>query len=328
MSDSLWPNGLQHTRLPCPSPSPRVCKNSCPLSPWSHPTILSPVVPFSSCLQSFLASGSFPMSQLFASGGQSIAIQLQHVQQTGGWTATLPSQLMSPHLPYLWKPDFQEGSGTKVSGVWASPGFLRSVGGGARRSTPTPLPTTVTPATPSQTTVGSLTQASWAHSTNSCFSQEVFCFHLSLFKFPFLQVSLSQFYQQIPSQFSSVVSDSLQPHGLSTPGLPVHHQLPEPAQTHVHWISDAIQSSHPVVPFSSCLQSFPVSGSFPMTQFFTSGGQSIRVSASASVLPMNIQDWFPWGWTGWISLQSKGLSRVFPNTTVQKHQFFGVQLSL
>ena len=81
-------------------------------------------------------------------------------------------------------------------------------------------------------------------------------------------------------------------------------------------------------PLSSCLQSFPASGSFPVSQFFALGGQSIGFSASASVLPMNIQDWFPLGWTGWISLQSKGLPRVFPNTTVQKHQFFGTQLSL
>ena len=115
----------------------------------------------------------------------------------------------------------------------------------------------------------------------------------------------------------------------STPGLPVHHQLPDFTQTHVHWVSDAIQPSHPLSsPFSSCLQSFPASGSFPMSPVFTSGGQSIGVSASSSVLPMNIQDWSPLGWTGWISLQSKGLSRVFSNTTVQKHQFFSVQLSL
>ena len=86
--------------------------------------------------------------------------------------------------------------------------------------------------------------------------------------------------------------------------------------------------SSSVVPFSSCLQSFPASGFFQMSQFFASGGQSIGVSASASVFPMNIQDWFPWGFTGLISLQSKGLSRVFSNTTVQKHQFFGAQLSL
>ena len=110
----------------------------------------------------------------------------------------------------------------------------------------------------------------------------------------------------------------------STPGLPVNHQVLEFTQTRVHWVSEAISNS--VVPFSPCLQSFPASGSFPMSQFFTSGGQSIGVSASASVLPMNIQDWFPLGWTGWISLQSKGLSGVFSNTTVQKHQFFGTQI--
>ena len=92
------------------------------------------------------------------------------------------------------------------------------------------------------------------------------------------------------------------------------------------WCHPTISSS--VVPFSSCLQSFPASGSFQMSQIFTSGGQSIGVSASTSVLPMNIQDWSPLGWTGWISLLSKGLSRVFSNTTGQKHQFFGTQLSL
>ena len=177
----------------------------------------------------------------------------------------------------------------------------------------------------------------------------------------------------------------------STPGLPVHHQLPESTQTHVHWVGDTIQLSHlnnyffsklmyifssvqfshsvvsdslwshepqhakppcpsptsgiysnpcpssqgchptisfSVVPFSSHLQSFPASGSFQMSQLFASGGQSIGVSASASVLPMNIQDWSPVGWTGWISLLSKGLSRVFSNTTVQEYQLFGAQLSL
>ena len=90
------------------------------------------------------------------------------------------------------------------------------------------------------------------------------------------------------------------------------------------WRHPTISSS--VVPFSSCLQSFPASGSFPVSQFFKSGGQRIGVSALASVLPMNIQDWFPLGWTGWISLLSKGLARVFSNTTVQKHQFFSAQL--
>ena len=131
-------------------------------------------------------------------------------------------------------------------------------------------------------------------------------------------------------QFShSVVSDSLQPMNSSTPGLPVHHKLLEFTQTHIHLVSDAIQPSHPlVIPFSSCPQSLPASGSFLMSQLFSWGGQSIGVSASASVLPMNTQDWSPLRWTGWISLQFKGLSRVFSNTTVQKHQFFGAQLSL
>ena len=115
------------------------------------------------------------------------------------------------------------------------------------------------------------------------------------------------------------------PMNCSMPGLPVHHQLPESRQTHVHWVSDAIQPS--VIPFSSCPQSFQASGSFPMSQLFAWGGQSIGVSASTSVLQMNTQDWSPLGRTGWISLQSKGFSRVFSNTTVQKHQFFSAQPS-
>ena len=115
----------------------------------------------------------------------------------------------------------------------------------------------------------------------------------------------------------------------STPGLPVHHKLPEFTQTHFHWVSDAIQPSNPLYsPFSSHLQSFSGSGSFEMSQFFASGGQSIGISASISVLPMNTFDWFPLGWTGWISLLSKKLSRVFSNTTVQKHHYFGTQFSL
>ena len=133
-----------------------------------------------------------------------------------------------------------------------------------------------------------------------------------------------------PVPFSSVAQSCLtvcDPTNHSTPGLPGHHQLPEFTQTHMHRVGDAIQPSHPVVPFSSCPQSLPASDSFPMTSLFAWGGQSIGVSALASVLPMNTQDWPPLEWTGWISLQSKGLSRVFSNTTVQKHQFFGTQLS-
>ena len=133
----------------------------------------------------------------------------------------------------------------------------------------------------------------------------------------------------ILNQFSClVVSDSSWPHGLQ------HAKPPCPSPTPgiysnscplSRWCHPTISSS--VVPFSSCPQSFPASGSFPLSQLFSSGGQNIGILASTSVFPMNTQDWSPLGWTGWISLQSKGLSRVFSNTTVQKHQFFGPELS-
>ena len=136
-------------------------------------------------------------------------------------------------------------------------------------------------------------------------------------------------------QFSrSVMSSFLRPHSsLQCHGLQ-YTRTPCPSPTAGaysnscawnRWRYPTISSS--VIPFSSCPQSFPASGSFPVSQFFASGGQSIGASASASVLPVNVQDWFPLGWAGWISLQSKGLPRVFSNTTVQKHQFFSTQLS-
>ena len=127
----------------------------------------------------------------------------------------------------------------------------------------------------------------------------------------------------------SATSNSLQPHELQHTRLPCPSPTPKAYSNSCPsslWCHPTISSS--VVPFSSHLQYFPASGSFHMRQFLASGGQSIGVSASASVLPRNIQDWFPLGWTGWIPLQSKGLSRVFSNTTVQKHQFFSTQLSL
>ena len=126
-----------------------------------------------------------------------------------------------------------------------------------------------------------------------------------------------------------IVSNSLRPHSLQ------HARLPCSSPTHgvyssscpsSHWCHPTISSS--IIPFTSCFQFFPASGSFQMSQFFASGGQSIRVSASTSVLPMHIQGWFLLGRTGLISSQFKGLSRVFSNTTVQKHQFFSIQLSL
>ena len=130
-------------------------------------------------------------------------------------------------------------------------------------------------------------------------------------------------------QFSrSVMSDSLRPHESQHTRPPCPSPNPGAYSNSCpssQWCHPAISSS--VVPFSSCPQSFPASGSFPTSQLFTWGGQSIGVSASTSVLPMNTQDWSPLGWTGWISLQSKGLSRVFSNTIVQKHQSFGAQLS-
>ena len=115
----------------------------------------------------------------------------------------------------------------------------------------------------------------------------------------------------------------------SMPGFSVRHHLPELGQTHFHWVSDANQPSRPLPsPSLSAFNFSPTSGSFPMSQLFTWGGQNVGVSASASVLPMNIQDWFPLGLTGLISLQSKGLSRIFSNTIVWKHQFFDAQPSL
>ena len=184
MSDTLQPQGLQHARPPCPSPTSRVYSNSCPLSRWCHPTISSFVIPFSSHLQSFPASRSFEVK----------------------WSRSVLSDSLRPHGLQYARP-------------------------------PCPWPTT-------------------GPCSNSC--------------------PLSR------------------------------------------WCHPTISSS--VVPFSSCLQSFPAPGSFPMNQFFASGGKSIGASASASVLPMNIQNWLVW-----LFWQSKGLSRAFSNTTVQKQQFFGAQ---
>ena len=214
MPDSLRPHRLQHTRPPCPSPTPGVYSNSCPLSRWCHPTISSSLIPFS-CLQSFPASGSFQMSQLFISGGQSIEVSA------------------SMNIPM---------------------NQIRSV-----------------------------------------------------------------------AQSCPTLCD---PMNHSMPGLPVHHQLPEFTQTHVHWVSDAIQPFHPLSSPSPLAPNPSQHQSFPMSQLFPWGGQSTGVSALASFLPKKSQGWSPSEWTGWISLQSKGLSRVFSSNTVQKHQFFSAQLCL
>ena len=131
-------------------------------------------------------------------------------------------------------------------------------------------------------------------------------------------------------QFSSVTQSCqtlCNPMNCSMPGLPVHHHLPEFTQTHVHWVGDAIQPSHPLSSPSPPAPSPSQHQSLFQSQLFAWGGQSTGASALASFLPKKSQDWSPLGWTGWISLQSKGLSRVCPNTTVQKHQFFNTQLS-
>ena len=158
------------------------------------------------------------------------------------------------------------------------------------------------------------TQGSWLH------------FLLTIRDYPQAIFNSGEF-SSVPFSHS-VVSDSSRHRGLQHIRLPCPSPTPSAYSNSCPlswWCHPTISSS--VIPFSSCLQSFPASGCFPMCQFFPSVGQSIGVSASASVLPMNIQEWFPLGWTGWIFLQPKGLWRVFSNTTVQKHQFFGSQLS-
>ena len=162
--------------------------------------------------------------------------------------------------------------------------------------------------------------------------------HALLYDICLLFLTCFTLYDRLSVQFCSVAQSCptlCDPMNRSTPGFPVQHArlpCPSPApEVYLNscplsrWCHPAISSS--VIPFSSCPQSLPASRSFPMSQLFPWGGQITGVSASASVLPVNTQDWSPLGWTGWISLQSKGLSRAFSNTTVQKHQFFSTQLS-
>ena len=148
--------------------------------------------------------------------------------------------------------------------------------------------------------------------------QDLRCYHVtqwsSLFFFAFQFSSVSQSCPTLCYRMNH-----------STPGLPVHHQLLEFTQTHVHRVRDAIQPSHPLLSPSPAPNPSQHQ-SFPMSQLFAWGGQNTEASALASFLPKNTQDWSPLGWSGWISLQSKGLSRVFSNTTVQKYQFFSAQL--
>ena len=233
-SKSLWPHGLQHTRPPCPSPTPRACSNSCASSQPLNHLIL--------CHHLLLLPSIFPSLRIFSN------------------ESVLPIR-----WPEYWSFSFSISPSNEYSGL---------------------------------------------------ISFRIDWFDLFAVQFSSLQSS------------RSVMSNSFWPHGLQHTRLPCPSPTPGVYSNSCSlswWFHPTISFS--VIPFSACLQSFPASGSFPMSQFFTRGGQSIGVSASASVLPMNIQDWFPLGWTGWMSLQSKGLSRVFSNTTVQKHQLFGAQPS-
>ena len=153
---------------------------------------------------------------------------------------------------------------------------------------------------------------------------------LSLLLHLFLSLHICNMYVWYMYQFSSVTQSCptlCEPMNRSMPGLPVHHKLLEFTQTQVHRVSDAIQPSHPLASPSPPALNPSQHHSFPMSQLFAWGGQSTGVSASASFSPKKSQGWSPSEWTGWISLQSKGLSRVFSNTTVQKHKFFSAQLS-
>ena len=138
--------------------------------------------------------------------------------------------------------------------------------------------------------------------------------NLQLSSCPLCQLATWWFHSVQFSSFAQLCLTLCDPMDCRMPGFPVHHQLPELTQTHAHWVDDAIQPSHPLSsPFSSCLQSFLASGSFQMSQFFASGGQSVGVSASASILPMNIQDWFPLGWTDPLAVQGTLKSLLFKN---------------
>ena len=227
VSDSSWRHGLQHTRHPCPSPTPRVYSNSCPSSQWWHPTISSSVVPFSSCLQSFPASGSFLFYFIFFNFIFFIRWECKLVQP-------------------LWKT------------VWR---FLKKL----------EIELPYDPAIP--------LLGIHIKETRSERDTYIPMFIAALF-------IIARTWKQ--------------------PRCPSADE----------WIRKLW--------YIYTMEYYSASGSFQMSQLFTSGGQSIGISASASVLPMNIH-WFPLEWTGWISLQSKGLSRVFSNTTVQKHQFFSAQ---
>ena len=339
VSNSLQPHGLQHTRLPCPSLSLWVCSNSCPLSQWCHPTISSSVAPFSSCPQSFPASESFSISQVFIAGGQSIVVSASVLPMNWiqGWFPlglTGLISLLSKGLSRVFSSTtFQKYQFFGISGNWK--GTIQPLSDFSlfriiysKRTFCHLAGPQLTGQSLHHVEMGREVQLQGKGCRSEHWSSDAFI-SSKFFRTRREYISLMALSKFCLVQFShSFASDFLQTQGLQ------HIRPPCPSPTPrvypnsyplSRWCHPTISSS--VVPFSSCPQSFPASGSFQMSQPFASGGQSTGVSASTSVLPMNAQDWSPLGWTGWTSLQSKGLSRFFSNTTVKKHQFFGTQLS-
>ena len=265
---TLSPNGLQHVMLPCLSPTPGACSNLCPLSWWCHPTISSSVIPFSSCFQSFPESGSFPMNQFFASGGQSIG-------------ASASASVLQMNIQDWFPLGLTIGGAYLLNSLWSLSKCY--------------LPNEAFPEHPFwNSSICSSFYLFGSFSLPQCLPPEDIIGGSSCDIIVSVQFKIVQFSR-------SVVSDSLQPHE------PQHARPPCPSPTPgVHpnpcplsrWSHPTILSS--VVPFLSCPQPFPASGSFQMSQLFTSGGQNIGVSASTSVLPMNTQDWSPLGWIGCI----------------------------
>ena len=267
MSDSLRPHEMQHARPPCPSSTPGVYQNSYPLSWWCHPIISSFVIHFSSCPQSFWASGSFQMSQFFTSGVQSIAVSAS--------TSVLPMNTQD----------------------WSPLGWTGLI---------------------------SLQSIRWLNDSRDILTVlSESCLDL------WIHGCLWPHFKQIGCCYCSVTQSCLTCDHMdcSPPTFPVLHHLLELAQTQVHWVSDASKPSRPLSSLYLLLSIFPSIRVLNESALYIKWPRYWSFSFS-SVIPMNIQDWFTLRLTGWMSLQSKGLSRVFYNTTVQKHQFFSSQLSL
>ena len=303
MSDSLWPHGLQHARPPCPSPTPRACSNSCPSSQWcqSNHLIL--------CHPLLLPPSTFPSIMVFSDES------VLHVRWPKYWNFSFS---ISPSNEYpgliSFRIDLLAVQGTlksllqhyssKISILWYSVFFMVQL------------------SHPCMTTGKTIALTKYKHYfCKWCFTGTYPCpfiYKLSVTAFPLPVFSSVQFSH-------SALSDSLWPHGLQHSRLPYPSPTPKVCSNSCpsHWWCHATILSS-LVPFSSCLQSLPASGSFPMSQFFASGSQSIGASASALVLPMNIQDWFP---LGLISLQSKDSQVSSPTPQFAVFSISRVELS-